>query len=120
MARHEALFEQRKNLQGEHTTKLKRGGTNQYTLYTTLPLLPCRGEASGSIVRWFFPRNAQRERIGSRTAEHWLDEPARLSLGMVVSRQSPPPFHLGKFILAPPRHAVLKFRLSVRKHATCR
>ncbi|HEV2732136.1 MAG TPA: hypothetical protein VGV15_19070, partial [Terriglobales bacterium] len=55
-----------------------------------------------------------------RAPLHRLDEPARLSLGMVASRQSPPPFHLGKFIVAPPRHAVLKFRLSVRKHAISR
>jgi len=48
----------------------------------------------GSIVRWLFTRNAQRERIGSRdAAEHRLDEPARLSLGMVASLQNPPPFH---------------------------
>jgi hypothetical protein len=38
--------------------------------------------------------NVQRENIGSRAAEHRLDEPARLSLGMVAPRQSPPPFHL--------------------------
>ena len=51
--------------------------------------------------------SAQRERIGSRPAKHRLDEPARLSLGMVASLQSLPPFHLAKFIVAPPRPAVL-------------
>jgi hypothetical protein len=51
-------------------------------------------QGMGSIVRWLFSRNAQRERIVSRAAEHRLDEPARLSLGMVGSRQSSPPFHL--------------------------
>jgi len=38
--------------------------------------------------------NVQRENIGSRAAEHRLDEPARLSLGMVAPRQGPPQFHL--------------------------
>jgi len=42
-------------------------------------------KASGSIVRWL---SAQGERIGSRAAEHRLDEPARLSLGMVASRRA--------------------------------
>ena len=46
------------------------------------------------VQRWLFLRNTQRERIGSRAAEHQLDEPARLSQAMVASPQSPPPFHL--------------------------
>ena len=36
--------------------------------------------------------SVQRGRRTSRAAEHRLDEPARLSLGMVASLQSPPPF----------------------------
>jgi hypothetical protein len=34
--------------------------------------------------------------IGSRASGHRLDEPTRLSLGMVASLQSPLPFPLGK------------------------
>ncbi len=40
----------------------------------------------------FLVVSVQRERIRSRAAEHRLDEPARLSLSMVASLQSPPPF----------------------------
>lgn len=50
----------------------------------------------------------QRERIGSRAAEHRLDEPAKLSLGMVASRQSPLLFHPARLIVAPPNAAVSK------------
>ena len=50
-------------------------------------------KAWGSIVRWLLACNRRCWRIGSRSAEHRFDEPARLSLGMVASRQSPPPFH---------------------------
>jgi hypothetical protein len=32
----------------------------------------------------------------SVAADHRLDEPTRLSLGMVASLQNPPPFHLAK------------------------
>jgi len=35
-----------------------------------------------------------------RAARHRLDEPTRLSLGMVASLQSPPPFHLVTVIVA--------------------
>jgi hypothetical protein len=65
----------------------------------------------GSIVRWLFPRNAQRG-IGSRAAKHRLDEPARLSLGMVASPAEPASVSPGKFIVAPPRHAVLNFQVA--------
>src|SRR5579863_3371689 len=41
----------------------------------------------------FLVVSVQRERIGSRAAKHRLDEPARLSLSMVASLQSLPPFH---------------------------
>ena len=44
--------------------------------------------------------SVQRERRASRAARHRLDEPTRLSLGMVASLQSPPPFHLVTVILA--------------------
>jgi len=37
---------------------------------------------------------AQEARSGA--ADHRLDEPTRLSLGLVASLQSPPPFHLAK------------------------
>jgi hypothetical protein len=36
----------------------------------------------------------QRERIHFRAATHRLDEPTRLSLGVVASLHSPLPFHL--------------------------
>jgi hypothetical protein len=38
-------------------------------------------------------RSVQRERRASRAARHRIDEPARLSLSMAASLQSPPPFH---------------------------
>jgi hypothetical protein len=41
----------------------------------------------GSIDRWLFLHSAQRERIGSRAAEHRLYEPHQLSLSMVASLQ---------------------------------
>jgi hypothetical protein len=37
--------------------------------------------------------SVQRERRTSRAAKHRLDEPAKLSLSMVASLQSLPPFH---------------------------
>ena len=47
----------------------------------------------------------------SRAARHRLDEPARLSLSMVASLQ-PASVSPGKFIVAPPRHAILNFRFA--------
>ena len=44
-----------------------------------------------------FCRSTQRERISSRAAKHRLDEPTRLSLGVVASLQSPLPFHLMEY-----------------------
>jgi len=41
----------------------------------------------------FLVVSVQRERIGSRAAEHRLDEPSGLSLSMVASLQSLLPFH---------------------------
>ena len=41
----------------------------------------------------FLVVRALRDWIGSRPAKHRLDEPARLSLSMVASLQSLPPFH---------------------------
>jgi hypothetical protein len=38
----------------------------------------------------------ERERQTSAPQQHRLDEPAKLSLGMVASLQSPLPFHLAK------------------------
>ncbi len=67
-------------------------------------------KAWGSIVRWPFPRNAQCERIGSRAAEHRLDEPAGIpSLGMVASLQCPLPFRPARSIVAPQRPAVSQY-----------
>ena len=40
-----------------------------------------------------FSVNVQRGRRTSRAAEHRLDEPSGLSLSMVASLQSLPPFH---------------------------
>jgi len=47
----------------------------------------------------------------SRAAKHRLDEPARLSLSMVpcLKGASVSP---GRFIVAPPRHAVLNFQFA--------
>jgi hypothetical protein len=44
-------------------------------------------KAWGSIVRWLFALVEQRESTNSRAAKHRLDEPTRLSLSMVASRQ---------------------------------
>ena len=43
-----------------------------------------------------FFRLGKRESVNSRAAKHRPDEPARLSLGMVASRQCPLLFHLAK------------------------
>lgn len=59
----------------------------------------------------FLVVSVQRERIGSRAANHRLDEPARLFLSMSHPCK-PACVSLGKFILAPPRHAVLSFQLA--------
>jgi hypothetical protein len=46
----------------------------------------------GLSIRWM---EAAQE-TGSRAADPRLDEPAKLSLGMVASRQSPLPFYLAQ------------------------
>ena len=51
-----------------------------------------------SMLDW---EAAQEPRSGA--ADHRLDEPTRLSPGMVASPQSPLLFHLGKVMVAPPR-----------------
>jgi hypothetical protein len=66
----------------------------------------------------FLVVSVQRETIGYRAAEHRLDEPSGLSLSMVASLQSLPPFQPGKFILAPPRPAVLNFRRENQDYRT--
>ena len=59
-------------------------------------------KAWGSIVRWLLACNTRCWRIGSPSAEHRFDEPARLSLGMVASGRARLRFTC-KFIAAPPR-----------------
>ena len=54
--------------------------------------------------------SVQREKLKSRAAEHRLDEPTGLSLGMVASLQSPPPFPPGDSLYLRRSHAVLKSR----------
>jgi len=64
---------------------------------------PLRGgdfQGIGGLSSDDFSLAGKRESLSPRAARHRLDEPTRLSLGMVASLQSPPPFHLVTVIVA--------------------
>ena len=60
----------------------------------------------------FFVQYAAREEKNSRAGKHRLDELSGLSFSMVASLQSLASVSPAKFILAPPRPAVLNFQFA--------
>ena len=67
--------------------------TERFPLVSIPPFGRGFSRHGGLSIRWGFGKSAKDD---FRARLDRLDEPARLSLGMVASPQSPLPFHLAK------------------------